>query len=62
MTQKIVVSLVLPITEILVIENDKLNSTFSMSPSGYKACKNQLVIKPTLIIIEGPEKTTRGGE
>jgi hypothetical protein len=59
--QKIVVSSVLPITENLTIENDKLHSTFLRVAFG-----SQSLLKPTsdqtaLIPIEEPEKATRGG-
>jgi hypothetical protein len=42
LAQKIVASLVLPITEILVIENDKLNNTFL-----HVAFRSQSLLKPT---------------
>jgi hypothetical protein len=42
LAQKIVASLVLPITEILAIENDKLNSTFL-----HVAFRSQSLLKPT---------------
>jgi hypothetical protein len=38
LTQKIVASSVLPITEILGIKNDSFTTPFSMSPSDHKAC------------------------
>jgi hypothetical protein len=41
LAQKIVVSLVLPITEILAIEHDKLNNTFLHVPFG-----SQSLLKP----------------
>jgi hypothetical protein len=37
LTQEIVTVSVLPITEILVIEDHKLNNTFLQSPLGHKA-------------------------
>jgi hypothetical protein len=42
LAQKIVASLVLPITKILTIENDKLNSTFLHGAFGL-----QSLLKPT---------------
>jgi hypothetical protein len=59
LAQKIVVSSVLPITEILVIEDHKLHNTFLQVTFRSKACKSQLVTKLTLILIEGPENATR---
>jgi hypothetical protein len=61
LTQEIVASSVLPITEILTIENDKLHSIFL-----YVAFRSQSLLKLTgdqiaLISIGGPEKATRGG-
>jgi hypothetical protein len=60
LAQKIVVSSVLPITEILAIENDKLNITFLHVTFG-----SQSLLKPTgdqtdMIPIEGSQKATRG--
>jgi hypothetical protein len=42
LTQEIIVSSVLPITEILTIENDKLNNTFL-----HVAFRSQNLLKPT---------------
>jgi hypothetical protein len=42
LTQEIVASLILPITEILTIENDKLHSTFL-----HVAFESQSLLKPT---------------
>jgi hypothetical protein len=55
---KIVVSSIFLITEILAIEDHKLDITFL-----YVAFKleSQLVIKPALIPIKGPNKATEGG-
>jgi hypothetical protein len=61
LTQKIVASSIFSVTEILAIEDHKLNNTFL-----HAAFRSQSVLKPTgdqtaLISIEGPEKATRGG-
>jgi hypothetical protein len=61
LTQKIVASLVLSITEILTIENHKLDCTFLHVAFGSQRLLKQLVIKMALIPIEGSEKATRGG-
>jgi hypothetical protein len=60
LTQKIVATLIFPVTEILAIEDHKLNSTFL-----YVAFRSQSLLKPTgdkptLIPIDGPEKAIRG--
>jgi hypothetical protein len=61
MAQKIVTSSILPITKILVIENDKLRSTFLHVAFGSQSMLNLTSDQPPLIPIEGPEKATRGG-
>jgi hypothetical protein len=61
LAQEIVASSVLPITEIIAIENYKLNITFH-----HVAFRSQSLLKSTgdqtaLIPIERPEKAARGG-
>jgi hypothetical protein len=61
LAQKIVTSSIFLVTEILVIEEHKLNNTFL-----HVAFMSQSLLKPTAdqtgsVPIEGPEKATRGG-
>jgi hypothetical protein len=61
LTQKIVVSSVLPINEILTIEDHKLHNTFLHIAFESQSLLKPLVTKPALIPIEGLEKAIRGG-
>jgi hypothetical protein len=61
LTQKIVVSSVLPLIEIITIKEHKLDSTFLHVIFGSQSLLNQQVIKPALISSEGAEKVIRCG-
>jgi hypothetical protein len=61
LTQKIVASLIFPVTEIFAIEDHKINSSFLHIAFGSQSLLKQQVIKLALIPIEGSEKETRGG-
>jgi hypothetical protein len=52
LAQEIVVSSVFPVTEILTIEDHKLNSTFLRVAFRSQSLLKQLVTKPALIPIE----------
>jgi hypothetical protein len=55
------VSLVFPVTEVLAIEDHKLNSIFLHVAFGSQSLLMQTSDQPALVPIEVPEKATRGG-
>jgi hypothetical protein len=61
LAQKIVASLVFPVTEVLAIEDHKLNSIFLHVAFGSQSLLMQTSDQPALVPIEVPEKATRGG-
>jgi hypothetical protein len=52
LAQEIVAGSVFPITEIFIIENDKVHNTFLHVVFGSQSMLTQLVTKPDLILIE----------
>jgi hypothetical protein len=61
LTQKIDASSVLPITEILVIEDHKLDNTFLHVAFRSQSLLNPISDQTDSDTIEGPEKATKGG-
>jgi hypothetical protein len=61
LNQKIIASLVFPVTEILAIEDHKLYDTYLHIAFRSQSILKQLVTKPALIPNEGPDKATRRG-
>jgi hypothetical protein len=61
LAQRIVTSSVFPVTEILAIEDHKLNSNFLHVAFESQNLLKQICDQIALIPIEGSEKATRGG-